>query len=201
MHQNSCALLIIYASLSTGTRFVWGQTENISHHASSSSSSELNICTHKSLVDTDKRVIHTLLAPVIKFPFLDLAHQAGTSFGLFPANVIFTHYFHNVCGSSHVIFLLTLQEQKKIIDLQFTALQSPLRIFSTVLACYISKSVLNSHSGFFPGFLFWSAEHVASKLSAVKMIFWVKLSKIVHQKWACYKFLTNNWSLLMNNSW
>ena len=40
---------------------------------------------------------------------------------------------------------------------------------------------LSLHSGFCPEFLFHFIEHVVSKLSAVKMIFCVKLSRIVHQ--------------------
>ena len=44
-------------------------------------------------------------------------------------------------------------------------------------------------------------KHVASKMSDVKMIFCVKLSRIVHQKWAFYKLPTKFWSFLMINSW
>ena len=40
------------------------------------------------------------------------------------------------------------------------------------------------HSGFYPGFLFSDNKHAVSKLSPVKMIFFVKLSRIFAQKWS-----------------
>ena len=48
--------------------------------------------------------------------------------------------------------------------------------------CFSQHIVAIFHSGFLPGFLLRCEKHVACKLSAGKMIFCVKLSRIVHQK-------------------
>ena len=61
--------------------------------------------------------------------------------------------------------------QKKIFRYETIKLFNPDHIFE----------MHSAHSGFFPGFLFHGAKHVMSKLSALKVIFRVKLSRIVHQ--------------------